>query len=833
MTSVKNKSSSKSVSSNSISTAITFTSNSTTSSNNRQQLYSSHRRVGSAGRHISPSRRHISPTRSVDTSGSNNSYNMGRSSKDRSGAFPQMPNTGSMNTQSPSRILQNTPPKYTHSPTRDLHHRTTSSGSSSFVHLPPKLPNHGNVHNGTFTSMPSSTVPTNNNGRVKHVNAQNFHSSSNNTVASNGSYSSGSNRTPVRHRNQYNRTSYGEEELEQRQPKYYAEDDHSQYTHGSNFSKPGFVSTPQSFNGAASTAGSVNSVGSGRKSTMSGGSGLKDVDSFFDSVKQKGIAKRKRKEYARDPRFQGTRKLVDDLNKAIGADKRQAAIANANVEFDHNDETLHNAELYLGAANVLCLVLSMSDKEDEIESICSALEMVYRAEREAIIISYQDVGAALVPLLLRLLDRCEIGRKVLAEATIEHISRILLHMTRISELRVPLANHQGFFSILERVSTVPLSVENRVLRMRLLANLANSDGNKETIFERSSLLESIMKVATLDKSESAREYAAAVLMDLASHPANQIEMAKIDKVLGTFVKLAIVEDKVETREYAVSGLQNLAFEKQNRKQLVTYGSGVVIEALKKTTSMDANDKTRRRSAGALTNLACDETADLMGKHAGLLKTLAHVSISDKNEDVQQRATLALTKLSNSITVKMSSWSNLLDALITASQCTVADGIVTAMFRVKTRAEENRTSMANHPRLLETLSRIVLDTEDQASPIAYKDCENVTKAIAHLANDPLNHKVICNKHILAALVHGASLSSPAGAVTRDAAILAMERMAMDHSNRPMMARYPGMLVSIAQATEREMNEELNGVPKSSASGQPRLAKPLLMSLLVAM
>jgi len=835
MSSAKVKSSSKSVSSNSSGTAITYnSSNSTASSNHRQHHYSSHRRVTTV--------RNNSPTRSVDTDGSGNSYNMGRSTKDRSGAFPQMPhssNTGSMNTPSPSRIRQNTPPKYSHSPTRDPSHRT-SAASPSFVHLPPKLPNHGNAHNGTFSSTPSATLPTNNNnGRVKNGNAQNYQSSSNNTVASSGSYhssNSGSRGTPVRHRNQYNGNTYAAEELEQRQPKYYAEDDHSQYTHGSNFSKPGFVSTPQSFNGAASVAGSVNSVGSGRKSTMSG-SGLKDVDNFIDSVKQKGIAKRKRKEFARDPRFQGTRKIVDELNKAIGPEKRQAAIANANVEFDHNDDMQHNAELYLGAANVLCLVLSMSDKDDEIESICSALEMVYRAEREAIIISYQDVGAALVPLLLRLLDRCEVGRNVLAEATIEHISRILLHMTRISELRVPLANHPGLFTVLERVATLPLSVENRVLRMRLLANLANSDGNKETIFERSSLLESIMKVATLDKSDNAREYAAAVLMDLASHPANQIEMAKIDKVLGTFVKLAIVEGKVETREYAVSGLQNLAFEKQNRRQLVTYGSGVVIEALKKTTSMDANDKTRRRSAGALTNLACDETADLMGKHAGLLKTLAHVSISDQNADVQQRATLALTKLSNSITVKMSSWSNLLDALITASQCKVADGIVTAMFRVKTRAEENRASMVNHPRLLETLSRIVLDTQDtfdvKKSPAAYKDCENVTKAIAHLANDPLNHKTICNKHILAALVHGASLSSPAGAVTRDAAILAMERMAMDHSNRPMMARYPGMLVSIAKATEREMNEELNGVPKSSASGQPRLAKPLLMSLLVAM
>ena len=778
--------------------------------------------------------RNNSPTRSVDTSVSSNSYNnMGRSTKDRSGAFPQMPqssNSGTLNAPSPSRLLrQTTPPRSHQSPTRDPAHRT--SASPSFVPLPPKLPSHGNAHNGAFPSS-SLTLPNNSsNGR------SNYHYSSNSTVASNGSYhssNSGSRGTPARHRSQINGNSYPAEELEQRQPKYYAEDDHSHYTQGSNLSKPGFVSTPQHFNGAASVAGSVNSVGSGRRSVKSG-SGIKDVDSFIDSVKQKGIAKRKRKEFARDPRYQGTRKLVDDLQKAISPEKRQAAITKANIEFDHNNEMQHNAELYLGAANVLCLVLSMCDQEDEIESICSALEMVYRAEREAIIISYQDVGAALVPLLLRLLERCEVGRNILAETTIEHISRILLHMTRISELRVPLAGHQGLFDALERVATLPLSVENRVLRMRLLANLANSDGNKEIIFEHSSLLESTMKVATLDNSDNAREYAAAVLMDLASHPANQIEMAKIDKVLGTFVKLAIVEDKVETREYAVSGLQNLAFEKKNRRQLVMYGSGVVIEALKKTTNMDTNDKTRRRSAGALTNLACDETADLMGTHAGLLKTLAHVSVTDKNADVQQRATLALTKLSNSITVNMSSWGTLLDALITASQCTVADGIVTAMFRVKTRAEENRTSMANHPHLLETLSRIVLETQDDvgASPVVYKDCENVTKAIAHLANDPLNHKVICNKHILAALVHGASLSSPAGAVTRDAAILAMERMAMDHSNRPMMARYPGMLVSIAKATEREMNEELNGVGKSSASGQPRLAKPLLMSLLVAM
>ena len=47
----------------------------------------------------------------------------------------------------------------------------------------------------------------------------------------------------------------------------------------------------------------------------------------------------------------------------------------------------------------------MSQREDKIRSACVTLEMVYRAGREAVIESYRDKGAALVPLLLHLLER--------------------------------------------------------------------------------------------------------------------------------------------------------------------------------------------------------------------------------------------------------------------------------------------------------------------------------------------------------------------------------------------------------------------------------------------
>ena len=89
---------------------------------------------------------------------------------------------------------------------------------------------------------------------------------------------------------------------------------------------------------------------------------------------------------------------------------RRQAVKRARAEFDHANEVWHGAQLYLGAANMLCLVLTKtSEREDEIRGTCVALEMVYCARREAVMESYQEEGAALVPLLLRLLERCKIS----------------------------------------------------------------------------------------------------------------------------------------------------------------------------------------------------------------------------------------------------------------------------------------------------------------------------------------------------------------------------------------------------------------------------------------
>jgi hypothetical protein len=89
--------------------------------------------------------------------------------------------------------------------------------------------------------------------------------------------------------------------------------------------------------------------------------------------------------------------------------------------------------------------------------------------------------------------------------------------------------------------------------------------------------------------------------------------------------------------------------------------------------------------------------------------------------------------------------------------------------------------------------------------------------------------LCFKTVLDALVLGAEMDGKEFAEMRDSAIVAIERLATEISNRKQIARTPGLITAVAKATERELKTELSG----EGNGQAFLAKPLLMSLLVAL
>ena len=100
---------------------------------------------------------------------------------------------------------------------------------------------------------------------------------------------------------------------------------------------------------------------------------------------------------------------------------------------------------------------------------------------------------------------------------------------------------------------------------------------------------------------------------------------------------------------------------------------------------------------------------------------------------------------------------------------------------------------------------------------------------HLVNEDKNRKIMCNKTILDALVTSAAYTEHDLQDARDSAIRALARLATEFTNRAYMAKHTNLLVVVARAVEREARWEEEG----EKSEHGFLAKPLLMSLLVAM
>ena len=512
-----------------------------------------------------------------------------------------------------------------------------------------------------------------------------------------------------------------------------------------------------------------------------------------------------------------------EMSRANVPSRRIAAVTNACSLFDHHDEARHNIEIAYGAAQVLGKMIQQPVMEDEMRIICAALEMVFRASPTSVQNAYQRFNASLLPALFRCLDRCEERSVKHADISILNITKIIFYLSKCPDLRVQLCRQTGMLEFLSRVANKLLNPECRSYRLLVAMNLASEERNKVLLFEKEGLVDGILRIAHMDTFDLARQNAALVIQELATCDVLHLPLAQNDQLLGTLVKMAVMEKSLQTRESVINSLQALAFTKKIRLRLCTFKDGVVMEALRKSISMDSDDKVRRRAAGTLTNLACEETAEIMGSHQGLLKTLAIVSTKDYSADVQARSALALTKIGSHINATMDCFTPLLDALVAASLSKSASNII-AVMRVKAREPENRRPMAHHEGVLDTLVDVCTSKLSTES-----DQDNAMRTIMHLLNDESNRTYMCTKNILKALVRGANYEEEALSDARESAIISMERMATVNSNRAFMARYPGLLQCVSKAVEREVKLEDARI----ASEHGYLAKPLLMTLLLAM
>ncbi|GKY96610.1 hypothetical protein MPSEU_000620600 [Mayamaea pseudoterrestris] len=565
------------------------------------------------------------------------------------------------------------------------------------------------------------------------------------------------------------------------------------------------------------------------------------------------------------------RSLLDDLSHAPTRQDRLSSLRRLTDACNHEEEGLHNVGLSVGAVNVLARCLALSTHDEEIDLLVAGLEMVLRASQRNVQLAYLSMAGltmnisikssaswqnqqfqqnSLVINLLKVMERCELGVMAKSETTMLKCTKCLLHFAACPDLRQSLLRQDGMLDALARVPAVAtdstlsapkqrgkmfspkqlqpeeilhMPLDCRLLRLELASQLATCEANKGLLFEKEGLVDCVVKCAHMDACDLIRQYAGMIFMELASAPTIQLRMANDEKVLGILVKMVFVERGTVVRESVITALQNMAFAKENRMRLVSFKDGVLLEALKQALSSDVDPKARRRAAGVLTNLVCTETANTMGMHNGLLDVLAIVSTKDENDEVQTRASLALTKIANCITARMECHEALLDALVVAS-LSKATNSISAVLRVKARDAANREVMARHAGVVDTLCDLCISDGSSTT-----DKDNAMRAIMHLCNEPKNRNVLCTRTVLEALVEGANYTDPDLEEARDSAIRALERLGTEPTNREFMARREGLLTAVAKAVEREADWEESG--KEAEHGY--LAKPLLMSLLVSM
>ena len=488
----------------------------------------------------------------------------------------------------------------------------------------------------------------------------------------------------------------------------------------------------------------------------------------------------------------------------------------------------------------------------------------------------------------------------LNDECVQCIGRILISMSRSSEFRSTLYQNPDLVKGLTRISSTKtndvaatkINPECRLCRLHVLAHLAKNSNNeqRELLYQFDGFLDLLLRYGNFDPISAVRQAAACCILELTNAQSNCSAMAQNTKVLGTLVKMIIVDDIVtpssppltvaSTRESALTALQNISFDRSNRLHVIQFKSGMVLEALKKTLTSDIDAKLRRRAAGAVVNLVCEDTAESMVSYKGLSNTLALVATQDSNLDVQTRAALYLTKLAvhvselqNHPTELSQAYLTVLDALVVTSLSKLHSTRVTAAIRSLARNRpDHRPLLARHDGILDTLIDVIQSSlevfdenvtdddgvdngqmNEQKSRIT--DRTNAIHAVAHLANsDDATRIHLCSRPTLLATMVEATQTHD----SQDIAIVVLERLATVPSNRCILSRCHGLIVAVAEAVERESrlekqhkNEVSTGQPhlienrcddddkcsddiKSIQHGSScYLAKALLMSLLVAM
>ncbi|KAL3791020.1 hypothetical protein HJC23_003009 [Cyclotella cryptica] len=602
------------------------------------------------------------------------------------------------------------------------------------------------------------------------------------------------------------------------------------------------------------------------------------------------------------------RQLLDAVNMSILPNTlRLSSLAQAVEFFDHRDRAMHDSELQEGAAYVLYHKLGLalrlskgmdteeadtaahasallpnktgepkhylsyqqhlasstqlqqqSEYDKEIAMICSCLEMVHRANPDAIAQTWDECGVEILPLLVSVLERpfLKIERAVWRamqeksnvpgsleraaavavtrdqKLAVQKVTKVLAMYSLVPEAKRPMCECAGMLKWLTRI--IDTHNYNRVKpgapaiggTASVKSNLArpndhkNMDVHSTENEKRMELASRATSGSGLYMTEAARFNTIATLTNLAALEENRMPMLREPGLMDNVCRAVHNERSDVPKQCSALAIMNLSNGDPDHVPEMA-SNDLVLETLLKLMKED-NPETRRNAVVTIFNIACSDqnTVRLARYRDGtILEALTNLVGSDDpvrlHDEARASAAETIFNMSCSdiaeTTDRMANHAGLLECLAVTLR-----GEHTGL-EVKMYCSATLRRMAELIRYPMIAQGALLSALVKASTWTSTDC--IAEAFRAQALVPENCVIMAQHHGLLNSLSRLALTRGTGPdidKVRDAAVAAIELMSRQDEARAFLAQNEGIMMSLTRASYGEQGSLKESMRRSVVS-----------------